>query len=165
MTDVRNQLKSQDLATLEASSLNTVGGRIFPDNAAVPAVNALVSVADGWRATHAVAYGGPIGGTDAVETHQMQTDSVEAIYTPSGKQLARVIAVQVANGGGAPMTADLLVGGVVVTTGLTINPSESAGFDIDQSLICGPSTPLQVHLTSGSASDAVAKVAYVLVGV
>ena len=63
MTDVRNQLKSQDLATLEASSLNTVGGRIFPDNAAVPAVNALVSVADGWRATHAVAYGGPFGGT------------------------------------------------------------------------------------------------------
>lgn len=112
MSDVRNQLKSQDLATLDATSLNTVGGRIFPDNAAVPAVNALVSVADGWRATHAVAYGGPIGGTDDVETHQMQSDSVEAVYTPTGKQLARVIAVQVANGGGAPMTAQLFVGGV-----------------------------------------------------
>lgn len=165
MTDVRNQLKSQDLNTLEATSLNTVGGRIFPDNAAVPAVNALVSVADGWRATHAVAYGGPIGGTDAVVSHQMQTDSVEAVYTPTGKQLASIIAVQVANGGGAPMTADLLVGGVIVSSGLTINPTESAGFDIDQTLYVGPSTPCQVHLTSGSASDAVAKVAYVLVGV
>ena len=165
MTEIRNQLKSQDLNTLEASSLNTVGGRVFPDAAAVPSLRDLVSVTDAWRATHATAYGGPIGGTDAVETHQMQTDNVEAIYTPTGKQLARVIAVQVANGGGAPMTANLLVGGVVVTTGLTINPSESGGFDIDQPLICGPSTALQVHLTSGSASDAVAKVAYVLVGV
>lgn len=165
MTEVRNQFKSQDLATLEASSINTVGGRIFPDNAAVPNLRALIEVVDSWRATHAVAYGGPIGGTDAVETHQMQTDSVEAIFTPTGKQLARVIAVQVANGGGAPMTANLLVGGVVVVTALTINPNESGGFEIDQPLICGPSTPLQVHLTSGSASDAVAKAAYVLVGV
>tara|TARA_Y100000361_G_scaffold148525_1_gene161459 strand:+ start:69 stop:566 length:498 start_codon:yes stop_codon:yes gene_type:complete len=165
MTEVRNQFKSQDLATLEASSINTVGGRIFPDNAAVPNLRALIEVVDSWRATHAVAYGGPIGGTDAVVTHQMQTDSVEAIYTPTGKQVAQVVAVQVANGGGAPMTADLLIGGVVVTSGLTINPSESGGFDIDTTLLVGPSTPLQVHLTSGSASDAVAKAAYVLVGV
>jgi len=165
MTEIRNQLKSQDLATLEASSLSTVGGRVFPDNAAVPGLRDLVSVTDAWRATHATAYGGPIGGTDAVVTHQMQTDNVEAIFTPTGKQLAQVIAVQVANGGGAPMTADLLIGGVIVAAGLTINPTESAGFDIDSTLICGPSTALQVHLTSGSASDATAKAAYVLVGV
>lgn len=165
MTEVRNQLKSQDLETLEAASLSTVGGRVFPDSAAVPSLRDLVSVVDAWRATHVTAYGGPIGGTDAVETHVMQTDNVEAIFTPSGKQVAQVIAVQVANGGGAPMTADLLVGGVILAAGLTINPAESAGFDLDAPVYVGASTPLQVHITSGTVSDATAKAAYFLVGV
>lgn len=165
MTEVRNQLKSQDLATLEASSLSTVGGRVFPDSAAVPSLRDLVSVVDAWRATHSTAYGGPIGGTDATVTHAMQTDNVEAIFTPTGKQLAHIVAVQVANGGGQPMTADLLIGGVIVASGLAINPAESGGFDIDAPLYVGPSTPLQVHITSGTVSDATAKAAYVFVGV
>jgi hypothetical protein len=95
----------------------------------------------------------------------MQTDNVEAIFTPTGKQLAHVVAVQVANGGGQPMTADLLIGGVIVASGLAINPTESGGFDIDAPLYVGPSTPLQVHITSGTVSDATAKAAYVFVGV
>lgn len=165
VTQVRNQLRLQDLATVAAESFSTVGGRLFPDSAAVPDLRDLVSIVDAWRASHAVAYGGPIGGTDGVTTHVMQTDSVEAVFTPTGSQVARVIAVQVANGGGAPMTANLLVGGVLVTSDLNINPTESAGFDIDSALIVGPSTPLQVHLTSGTVSDATAKVAHVLLGV
>ena len=166
MSEVRNQLKSQDLSTLEATSLSTVGGRVFPDNAAGPDLRALIEVARAWGATHAPANGGPIGGTDSTTTHQMQTDSVEAVYTPTGKQLARVVAVQVSNSGGAPMTAAVLVGGVDLgVQQITINPSESAGFPLTADVIVGPSTPLQVHLTSGSASDASVKVAHVFVGV
>lgn len=165
VTQVRNQLRLQDLATVDAESFSTVGGRLFPDAAAVPDLRDLVSIVDAWRASHAVAYGGPIGGTDAVTTHAMQTDSAEDVFTPTGSQVARIVAAQVANGGGQPMTADLLVGGVLVSQGLTINPAEAAGFDIDSALIVGPSTPLQVHITSGSVSDATAKVAHVLVGV
>lgn len=166
MSEVRNQLKSQDLATLEATSLSTVGGRVFPDNAAVPDLRALVDIAKAWGATHAPANGGPIGGTDSTTTHQLQTDSVEAVFTPTGKQLARVVAVQVSNSGGAPMTAQLFVGGV--NTGvqeININPSEDAGFLLESNIIVGPSTPLGVKLTSGSASDASVKVAHVFVGV
>lgn len=162
---VRDQLRNQSFEQVDANSFNTVGGRVFPDNASVPDVQALIQIVNGWRASHAVAYGGPIGGTDEVTTHAMQTDNVEAIYTPQDKQLARIIAVQVANGGGAPMTADLLVGGCIVAQGLTVNPAESAGFDIDSNLIVGASTPLQVHITSGTVADATAKAAHVLVGV
>lgn len=166
MTQIRNQFKSQDLETLEATSVSTVGGRVFPDNAAVPDLRALVEVADAWRATHATAYGGPIGGTDGTTSHQMQTDNVEAVLTPSGKALLRVVAVQVTNSGGAPMTADVLVGGVLLgVQAITVNPSESSGFLLESDVIIGASTPLQVHLTSGSASDAAVKVAHVNVGV
>lgn len=166
MTEVRNQLKSQDLATLEAASLSTVGGRVFPDSAAVPSLRDLVSVVDAWRATHVTAYGGPIGGTDDTNTHAMQTDNVEAVYTPTGKQVARISAVQVANGGGAPMTAQLYVGGV--NTGvqeININPSDEAGFLLNSDLFVGNSTPLGVKITSGTVADATAKVSFILVGV
>jgi len=164
MSDIRNLLKGQDVENTTADQLHTIGGRVFLDQESVASLNDFANIAQAWRGVHALAYGGPIGGTDAVTTHQMQTDNVEAVLTPTGTQLHRVIAAQVANGGGAPMTADLLVGGVLVAQGLTINPAESAGFDLDASLVIGASTPLQVHLTSGSASDAVAKVASVLVG-
>tara|TARA_Y100000004_G_scaffold194286_1_gene258522 strand:+ start:520 stop:1017 length:498 start_codon:yes stop_codon:yes gene_type:complete len=164
MSDIRNLLKGQDVENTTADQLHTIGGRVFLDQESVASLNDFANIAQAWRGVHALAYGGPIGGTDAVTTHQMQTDNVEAVLTPTGTQLHRVIAAQVANGGGAPMTADLLVGGVLVAQGLTINPAESAGFDLDASLVVGASTPLQVHLTSGSASDAVAKVASVLVG-
>jgi hypothetical protein len=52
-----------------------------------------------------------------------------------------------------------------LASGLAINPTESGGFDIDAPLYVGPSTPLQVHITSGTVSDATAKAAYVFVGV
>lgn len=164
MSDIRNLLKGQDVENTTADQLHTIGGRVFLDQESVASLNDFANIAQAWRGVHALAYGGPIGGTDAVTTHQMQTDNVEAVLTPTGTALHRVVAAQVANGGGAPMTADLLVGGVLVAQGLTINPAESAGFDLDASLVVGASTPLQVHLTSGSASDAVAKVASVLVG-
>jgi len=164
VSDLRNILKGQSVDATTADQLHTIGGRVFLGQDAVAALRDFAAIADSWRGVHALAYGGPIGGTDSVTTHQMQTDNVEAILTPTGTALHDVVAVQVANGGGAPMTADLLVGGVVVASGLTINPSESAGFDIKRSLTVGASTPLQVHLTSGSASDAIAKAATVLVG-
>ena len=166
MTEIRNQLKSQDLATLDAQSLNTVGGRVFPDNAAVPGLRDLVSVTDAWRATHATAYGGCIGGTDSVTNHQMQDGATdENVLLPTGKQLHQVQAVSIINGGPQPMTAHLLVNGVIVGAILTVNPTESAGFTISNGLTVGASTPLQVNLVTGTAADALVKVASVLVGV
>jgi hypothetical protein len=166
MTNIRDQLRNQSLADVDATSFATVGGRVFPDNAAVPDTRALTDIVDAWRATHAVAFGGPIGGTDAVETHAMQTDAVEAVLTPQNRQVARIIAVQVANGGGAPMSASLHVGGVLLgVQQITVNPSSSAGFLIQNEIIVGSSTPLQIKIESGTVSDATAKVAYCLVGV
>lgn len=166
MSEIRNQLKSQSLADLEASSIATVGGRVFPDNAASIDLRALREIVDSWRSTHAPAYGAPIGGTDDVATHNMQTDGIEAVFTPSGKQVARIVAVQVANGGGAPMTADLYVGGVLTGAAqININPSEAAGFAITSDLFAGSTNPVQIKLPTGSASDATVKVAYILTGV
>lgn len=164
MSDLRNLLKGQTIDGTTADQVHVIGGRVFLDQSGVPSLRDFAEIVSAWRGVHALAYGGPIGGTDAVTTHQMQTDNVEAILTPTGTALHRVVAVQVANGGGAPMTADLLIGGVVVASGLTINPSESAGFTIGSDLVIGASTPLQVHITSGTVSDAVAKAATVLVG-
>jgi hypothetical protein len=166
LTNVRDQLRNQDLATVDASSFSTVGGRVFPDSAAVPDVRALTDIVNGWRAAHAVAYGAPIGGEDSTVSHNMQGDTIEAVYTPTGKQVARIIGVQVSNGGGAPMTADLYAGGVLLgVQQINVNPSEASGFLLQSDIYVGPSTPLQIKIASGTPSDATAKVAFVLCGV
>ena len=165
MSDVRNLLKGQNVETTSADQLHTIGGRVFLDVESIPSLNDFHNIAQAWRGVHALAYGGPIGGTDAVTTHNMQTDSVEAVLTPSGTALHRVVAVQVANGGGAPMTAALYVGGV--NTGIqeiSVNPSEDAGFLLESCVVIGASTALGVKITSGSATDATVKVSSVLVG-
>lgn len=166
MTTVRDQLRNQSLGDVDPASFSTVGSRVFPDRAAVADTNALTQIVDAWRSTHAVSFGGPIGGTGAVETHAMQTDAVEAVYTPQDKQVARVVAVQVANGGGAPLTATLHIGGVLLgVQQININPNDASGFLLQSEVIVDASTPLQIKITSGTVSDATAKVAYVLVGV
>lgn len=166
MTTIRDQLRNQDLGTVDPASFSTVGSRVFPDRQAIGDSAALVAIVDSWRATHAVAFGGPIGGTDNTATHVMQTDAVEAVYTPQNRQVAQVVAVQVANGGGAPMTAQLYVGGVNLgVTEININPSEEAGFLLQSPIFVGADTPLQVKITSGTVSDATASVAYILCGV
>lgn len=166
MTTIRDQLRNQSLGTVDPASFSEVGSRVFPDRAAIPDANALINIVETWRATHAVAYGGPIGGSDAVATHTMQSDAVEAVYTPQNRQVAQIIAVQVANGGGQPMTADLYAGGVMTGTAqININPSEEAGFALTSPLFVGADTPLQVKLPTGTPSDATVKVAYILCGV
>lgn len=166
MTTVRDQLRNQDLGTVDPASFSVVGSRVFPDRQAVADTSALVSIVDSWRATHAVAFGGPIGGTDDTATHTMQTDAVEAVYTPQNRQVARIIAAQVANGGGAPMTAAIYAGGVNLgVQEISINPSDEAGFLLQSPIFVGADTPLQVKITSGTVSDATVKVAYILCGV
>lgn len=166
MTTIRDQLRNQNLGTVDPASFSEVGSRVFPDRGAIPDANALINIVEAWRATHAVAYGGPIGGSDVVTTHVMQTDAVEAVLTPQNRQVAQIIAVQVANGGGAPMEADLYVGGVLVgVQRITINPGEENGFALTTSVLAGADTPLQVKIPSGTVSDATAKVASILLGV
>lgn len=166
VTQVRNQLRLQDLATVDAESFSTVGGRLFPDSAAVPDLRDLVSIVDSWRASHAVAYGGCISGTDSVTNHQVQDGATdETVLAPTGSQLHQIQAVSIVNSGPQPMTAHLLVSGVIVGDILTINPTEKAGFTISNSLTVGASTPLQINLVSGTAADALVKIASILVGV
>jgi len=166
MTTIRDQLRNQDLTTVDPASFAVVGGRSFPDRAGIPDLNALINIVDAWRATHAVAFGGPIGGTDTTATHAMQTDAVEAVYTPQNRQVARIVGAQVANGGGAPMTAQIYVGGVNLgVQEININPSDSAGFLLQSPVFVGADTPLQVKITSGTVADATVKVAYILCGV
>lgn len=166
MTEVRQQLRNQNLGDVEPSSFATVGSRVFPDASAIPDLKALVDIVDGYRAAHVVAYGGPIGGTEATVTHAMQTDAVEAVYTPQNREVAQIMAVQVENGGGAPMTADLYIGGV--HSGLSqinINPSDVMGFNITSPIYVASSVPLQIKIVTGTVADATAKAAYILCGV
>lgn len=165
MSELRNILKASTIDAATADQIHTVGGRVFLDASSIVDLNDFARIVDSWRGVHALSYGGPIAGTDTTTTHNMQTDAVEAVLTPQNTEVERIVAVQVANGGGQPMEAALYVGGV--NTGaqnININPSEEAGFCMCVPIVVGNSTPLQVKITSGSATDATVKVAHVKVG-
>jgi len=88
LTQIRNQLKSQDLSTLSASSIETVGGRVFPDNAAVPDLRALVEVLDAYRAVHVPTYGQPIPKTgDAATTTASALNTWDDVIAPANDEV------------------------------------------------------------------------------
>jgi len=108
MTNVRNQLKSQDLSTLEAASLETVGGRIFPDNTAVPDLRALVEVLDSYRAVHLPTYGQPIPGTsDAQTVTADDPNTFKVLIAPTGDTVTRVQVINIINNGSIPAQIDI----------------------------------------------------------
>ena len=44
MDEVRNQLKSQNFATVSPTAFGEVGGRVFPDNPSIADVNDLIEI-------------------------------------------------------------------------------------------------------------------------
>ena len=59
-SQIGNQLKSQTLDEVLASTFTTVGGRVFPDINADPGLAEFVEIVNSWRSTHASTYGAPI---------------------------------------------------------------------------------------------------------
>jgi len=63
MSEVRNQLKSQDLDTVEPAAFKNVGGVIYPDQAARNNLEALRDITHGFQAVHLPTYGHAIPGS------------------------------------------------------------------------------------------------------
>lgn len=163
MGELRNQLKSQTLDSLTASSLSTVGGRVYPDDAAVPDLGALVSVLDSWRAVHVPSYGAPIPQTGTLHTHAMTGSDLENVVDVSAGVL-KVQAVSLTNGGPAPILFDVYVGGVALNSdALAADPGNFRAFAIPSPLFIDENTPLQVKITSGTPTDGVVDVSTIAV--
>jgi len=156
-TEIRQQLRNQDLETLQTGTLNTVGGRIFPDDLAVIDLNALNQIVNSWQSTHVQTYGEVLPNSGAI---------AEGIADGGGLSVADnevldVVAISCANSGIAPVEITIGVGDLVVFAG-AVPPAGLTSSEIGAifPLTLSKGLSLKFVVTSGTGSDFSAKVAY-----
>ena len=156
-TEIRQQLRNQSLENLLTSTLNTVGDRIFPDDMAVLDLEALNQIVNSWRSTHVATYGQVLPNTGAIAEGIVDGGGVSV----NDNEVLEVVAISMANGGGVPVEVSVRLGDLVIIsvpvppTGVT---SSELGAIFPMTLSKGLS--LKFVVTSGTASDFSAKVAY-----
>lgn len=158
MSDIRNQLKSQSLDQVLPSAFKQVGGVVFPDASATINLNDLFQIVNSYRAVHAPSYGQSIPNTG------LRAEGIEdgGGLEPADNEAFKILAIQVSNGGGAPVEYQLTVGDVLVVAG-AIPPTGTVG--VNELPAMFPFTivkgnPIKFTVTSGTPSDFSAKIAY-----
>ena len=87
-SEIANQLKSQSLGDVLASTFNTVGGRVFPDLLASQSLADLVKVVDSYRATHAPLYGNSLPNTGTAYTAVGEgSEAIVDVIAPSDNEV------------------------------------------------------------------------------
>ena len=154
MDEIRNQFKSQSLDTLASKSIQTVGGRVFPDVPAVDDLLAFKAVVESWQGVHLPTYGQPIAGSNAVAEGTGQGTMLQAA---NDNEVYRIDSVFLNNTGAAPITAVVRLGTAPINTKMdsmnnqVIQPAGNV-------LIMGPFfmdsiTALGAVVTDGTAGD------------
>ena len=154
MSELGNQLNSQDLDTVLASTFKTVGGRVFPDLRSETGLLDFIAVVNAWRATHAQAYGGVIPDTGtAYSVSTSSTDSPVDLVAASNNEVVVVNAISVTNAGGAaPIAYKLELGNTILAIGDAV-PSQSTPVALQYAISVSKGQTLTITATSGTASD------------
>lgn len=156
-TEIRQQLRNQTFEDLLITSINTVGDRVYPDDMAVLDMEALTQIVDTWRATHAVSYGQVLPNTGAIAEGIADGGGIE----PLDNQVIDVVAISCANSGGAPVEVSVRLGDLqIVNTAVAPTGLTSSELGAIFPLTLSKGLALKFVVTSGTASDFSAKVAY-----
>ena len=160
--ELRNQLKSQDLSNLLASSVANVGGSVFPDEPAAVDIEVFSSIIEAWQKVHVPSYGTSIAGSFVI----VSVDGSETILTPSTNQVARIQQLNLTNSGGAAPIAVTVKTGTAVLFSSEIGPSETF---VVRTAVTGALPvyidkvlPLSVAVTGGAAADLTTECVYSL---
>jgi len=154
MSELGNQLNSQTLEQVLASTFNTVGGRVYPDLRSETGLLDFIAVVNAWRATHAQAYGGviPDSGT-AYSVSASSTDSPVDLVAPSNNEVVVVNAISVTNAGGAaPIPYQVKLGDTILAAGEAL-PALSTPVTLQYAVSVSKGQTLTITATSGTATD------------
>lgn len=156
-TEIRQQLRNQSLKNLLTSTINTVGERIFPDDLAVLDLEALNQVVNSWRSTHVPTYGNVIPNTGAVLEGVVAGSGISA----SDNEVLEIVAVSMANSGGAPIECNLQLGDLILQS-IAIAPTGTTTSELGNlfPMTLSEGITFKFVVTSGSSGDFSAKIAY-----
>ena len=158
-TEIRQQLRNQDLDTLQTGTLNTVGGRIFPDDLAVIDLNALNQIVKSWQSTHVQTYGEVLPNSGAIAEGIADGGGIG----PLDNEVLDVVAISCANAGGSGVIEFTVSIGDLVLLSSAIGPSStfsSSELGAIFPLTLSKGLTLKFNVIAGTASDFSAKVAY-----
>lgn len=158
MSEIRNQLKNQNLEAVLPASLAQVGGQVFPDEPSIQDQLDFEQIVRTWSSVHAPTYGNPIGSTSSTITKAGAAGEAEVdVVTATKSEVYRVQSIALANGGGAaPVVAKILLGDCPLILDATAAPSSSGEPVLSGT---GPffvdvNSPLKFAVTSGTGTDA-----------
>jgi len=154
MSELGNQLNSQTLEQVLASTFNTVGGRVYPDFRSETGLLDFIAVVNAWRATHAQAYGGVISDTGtAYSVSPSSTDSPVDLVAPGNNEVVVVNAISVTNAGGsAPIAYVVKLGDTILAAGDAV-PAQSTPVALQYAISCSKGQTMTITATSGTATD------------
>ena len=156
-TEIRQQLRNQSLENLLITQTNQVGDRIFPDDMAILDMEALQQIVSAWRATHTATFGQVLPNTGVIAEGIEDGQGVSI----GDNEVLEVVAISMANAGGAPINISVQLGDLVLLAG-AIPPTGTSSSEISSilPLTLSKGLTLKFIVTGGTASDFTAKVAY-----
>jgi len=156
-TEIRQQLRNQNLESLLITQTNQVGDRIFPDDMAVLDMEALQQIVSAWRATHTPTFGQVLPNTGVIREGIEDGQGVSI----GDNEVLEVVAISMANAGGAPINISIQLGDLVLLAGV-VPPTGTSSSEISSilPLTLSKGLTLKFVVTGGTGSDFSAKVAY-----
>lgn len=157
-TEIRQQLRNQNLESLLITQTNQVGDRIFPDDMAVLDMEALQQIVSAWRATHTATFGQVLPNTGAIAEGIEDGQGISV----GDNEVLDIVAISCANGGGAPITVSIQIGDLIVKSAIVdpVNGLTSTDIGSIFPITLSKGLTLKFAVTAGTASDFSAKVAY-----
>lgn len=155
---VRDNLKTLTIDAVSTTQIFDASKVIFLSKEAIPDANTLVDVSEFYRGVHAITYGNTIPNTGVQVEGLSDGDGIE----PGLNEVYAILAVSLANGGGAPIEVAVKLGDVVliqtaVAPSVTTTSSElGAIFPI----MLSKGNALKFSVVTGTGSDLSAKVQY-----
>ena len=147
------------IASITPQQILAAGEPIFLDIRTSSDINSINTLIQSYARIHAPTYGQPIPESGLVST--LNGDG--SLLAPTQNQVRRIYAITVANGGGgAPIVAQLSIGGVLVATG-TVAPGETANLGLPSGFSSSNNLPLTMVVSSGTPADLTTSCASILV--
>lgn len=157
MSKIREQLRNQSFEDLLTANIQQVGKPTFPDKAGVIDTNALIQIVDSWRSIHAITYGNVQPNSGVLAENIADGGGLE----PGDNAVFNVIAISLANGGGAPVEVSVRIGDLAIVN-IAVPPTGTTSSELGAifPITLSKGNALKFVVTSGTSSDFTAKIAY-----
>jgi hypothetical protein len=154
-----NLIKSKSIASITPQQILAAGQIIFLDASTSQDLKSINKSIPAYQHIHSPTYGQPIPLSGEVSS----VEGSETLLAPGNNEIRRVLGIDITNAGaGAPIVANVTLGGVIVIAGAIVAPSETAVVSVPSNLYASKNLPLAISVSSGTAAELTTQVASIL---